>query len=185
MPPLELGLLNGWIFTACLVLRHPAMRLINKEVWQKVGAPARMPLSSRERCLALLATAAKWCVFAYSVFLPLKVGTMWFRVGLPIALAGAAIYTVVWVNFATTPIDEPVTKGLYRYSRHPMRVVPLLTLVGVSLATSSWLLILLSLAFAALSCAAAPPDERFWLAKYGPAYREYLDRTPRWLGIPR
>jgi protein-S-isoprenylcysteine O-methyltransferase Ste14 len=28
-------------------------------------------------------------------------------------------------------------------------------------------------------------EERFLLEKYGDVYREYLNRTPRWIGIPK
>jgi len=28
-------------------------------------------------------------------------------------------------------------------------------------------------------------EERFCLEKYGDAYREYMNRTPRWIGIPK
>jgi len=31
----------------------------------------------------------------------------------------------------------------------------------------------------------AIPEERFCLEKYGDAYREYMNRTPRWIGIPK
>jgi protein-S-isoprenylcysteine O-methyltransferase Ste14 len=28
-------------------------------------------------------------------------------------------------------------------------------------------------------------EERFLLEKYGEAYREYIDQTPRWTGMPK
>jgi len=28
-------------------------------------------------------------------------------------------------------------------------------------------------------------EERWCLDKYGDAYREYMDRTPKWIGIPK
>jgi len=28
-------------------------------------------------------------------------------------------------------------------------------------------------------------EERFLLEKYENAYREYMDRTPRWIGMPK
>jgi len=28
-------------------------------------------------------------------------------------------------------------------------------------------------------------EERFCLEKYGDAYREYMNRTPRWIGFPK
>jgi len=36
-----------------------------------------------------------------------------------------------------------------------------------------------------LHCLGGIPEERFYLKKYGDAYREYMNRTPRWIGIPK
>ena len=41
--------------------------------------------------------------------LRLKLGATWFYIGLLIHLLGLIMYTIVWVKFATTPLDEPVT----------------------------------------------------------------------------
>jgi len=30
-----------------------------------------------------------------------------------------------------------------------------------------------------------PAEERFCLKQYGDTYREYMNKTPRWLGIPK
>jgi protein-S-isoprenylcysteine O-methyltransferase Ste14 len=30
-----------------------------------------------------------------------------------------------------------------------------------------------------------PVEERFLLEKYGESYREYMERTPRWIGVPK
>jgi protein-S-isoprenylcysteine O-methyltransferase Ste14 len=32
---------------------------------------------------------------------------------------------------------------------------------------------------------AVKAEERFLLEKYGDTYREYMNRTPRWIGIPK
>ena len=81
------------------------------------------PHSETERKL----NTAMWIIWlaavVYSVFLPLRVGTMWFYVGLPISMIGLIAFTAVIVTLLTTPIDkEPLTKGLYRFSRHPMYI---------------------------------------------------------------
>jgi protein-S-isoprenylcysteine O-methyltransferase Ste14 len=31
----------------------------------------------------------------------------------------------------------------------------------------------------------ANAEERFCLEKYGQAYKDYMDRTPKWFGLPR
>jgi protein-S-isoprenylcysteine O-methyltransferase Ste14 len=123
----------------------------------------------------------------YSIFLPLRLGSMWFYVGLPITLVGLIMLLTVWVSFATTPVDdEPITTGLYRYSRHPMYLTSFLMDIGISIVCASWLFLLLAIAsmlFAHVRFAGF--EERFCLEKYGDAYREYMNKTPKYLGIPK
>ena len=122
----------------------------------------------------------------YSIFLPFQLGTIWFYVGFPISMVGLIAYTEVIVRFTTTPIDrEPLAKGLYRYSRHPTYITQLVMFIGVGIASASWVFLLFSIAYTILSFAIAIPEERFCLEKYGDVYRQYMNRTPRWIGIPR
>jgi len=93
---------------------------------------------------------------------------------------------MVIVSFATTPLDrEVLTKGPYRYSRHPMYLSSSLAYIGVGIACASWLFLLLSVAYTVLSLISAIAEERFLLEKYGDAYREYMSKTQRWVGIPK
>jgi protein-S-isoprenylcysteine O-methyltransferase Ste14 len=110
---------------------------------------------------------------------------MWFYVGLAICLVGLITLTIIMVNFATTPLDELVSKGLYRYSRHPIYITQLLLFIGVGIASASWIFLLLSILRTIASFMLMNPEERYCLEKYGNAYREYMNRTPRWLGIPK
>jgi len=101
-------------------------------------------------------------------------------------MVGLIAYTEVIVRFTTTPIDrEPLAKGLYRYSRHPMYVAQLVMFVGIGIASASWVFLLFSIIYTILSFVVAIPEERFCLEKYGDVYRQYMNRTPRWIGIPK
>ncbi len=184
IPALKIGLWNAWIFMLCFVLRPYVLKLISKDLWQKLVAPARAPRSSSEKKVLFFSKVAKLSIVVYSVFLPLKLRTTWFNVGFSVWLVGAITYMIVWVNFATTPINEPVTKGLYRYSRHPMRLTPFISLLGVSIASASWLFLLLSIIFTILYSLSGISEELFLLEKYGEPYQKYMDRTPRWIGMP-
>jgi len=124
-------------------------------------------------------------VFIYSVFLPLKLGAIWFYTGLPIYLLGLILYTIVWVNVATSPFDKPITKGLYRYSRHPMYVTFPLIFIGTSIASASWLFVMLSIMLIITHFYNGTIEERECLEAYGKSYQEYMNRTPKWVGIPR
>ena len=121
----------------------------------------------------------------YSIFVPLKLGTVWFYVGLPIYLLGLIPCAMVYVGFATTPPDKLVTKGIYRYSRHPMQLFIFPVLAGVGIAAASWVFLLVSVVYMIMPLLWVYTEERHCLKFYGDAYREYMNRTPRWIGIPR
>ena len=88
-------------------------------------------------------------------------------------------------DFAETPPNRPVTKGMYRYSRHPFYVAMLLTYLSVGIASASWIFLSAVIIWAVLIGLSVNDEERYCLEKYGETYREYMDRTPRWIGIPK
>jgi len=120
---------------------------------------------------------------AYSVFLPIKLGTLWFYVGLAIWVMSLAIGLTCFVSFGTTPLDELVTKGTYRISRNPVCLSGFLADVGIGIACASWVFLLYAVVDITLMHISVGAEERFLLEKYGAAYREYMNRTPRWIGI--
>ncbi len=78
-----------------------------------------------------------------------------------------------------------VTSGPYRFTRNPQYVGDLILLVGMALVFNSL--------YATIACLLgmvwfllAPFTEEPWLeAQYGAAYRQYMRRVPRFLGLPR
>jgi protein-S-isoprenylcysteine O-methyltransferase Ste14 len=88
-------------------------------------------------------------------------------------------------NYATTPLGKPVTKGIYRISRNPIYLNGFVLYTGLGIACASWIMILCAVLWLVLLGIAVPAEERFLLEKYGDAYRQYMERTPRWVGIPK
>jgi protein-S-isoprenylcysteine O-methyltransferase Ste14 len=152
------------------------------------GGPSRIPCKSKTTLI--FATSSKVIylpAFIYSIFLPLKLGAIWFYIGLPITLVGLLGSIVVLVNWAVAPAGEPITGGFYRYSRHPMYVTGFFMLLGVSVISASWIFLLFTIIF---GIGVTRPysikiEEAQCLGHYGAAYKEYINRTPRWLGIPK
>ena len=124
-------------------------------------------------------------LFIYSIFLPLQLGTAWFYVGLALCVLGVVTWTIAIVNIADIPLGAPWNKGLYRYSRHPMTLAGYLILIGAGIASASWIFLLFSIVYVILSVIPTIAEERFCLEKFGTAYREYINRTPRWIGLPK
>jgi protein-S-isoprenylcysteine O-methyltransferase Ste14 len=124
-------------------------------------------------------------LWLYSIFLPLKLGTAWFYTGVIIYVLGLIISVVTIVNIAATPPGEPFTKGMYRYSRNALSLGSLLVFIGVGVAAASWLYLLLSIFILVITHFMIAIEEEVCLNKFGDAYRDYMNRTPRWLGLPK
>jgi len=186
IPAFEIGFWNAWIFMLLDVLTFPFfMRIAKGRAPEGEGRSQLSTMSRTERITLYSSKAIYIPAFIYSIFLPLKLGTAWFYVGLPITLIGFIAGVIVILNWATSPRGEPVTNGLYRYSRHPMYVTAFVFFLGVSIATASWVFLLFNILLIASSFYFAPLEEQSCLEKYGDAYREYMDRTPKYIGIPK
>ena len=186
IPAFKIGVWNAWIFMLLDVLTFPLFIRIAKGRAPEVEGKSQVSAMSRTERITLYSSKAIYIpAFIYSIFLPLKLGTVWFYVGLPITLIGFITGVIVILNWAASPRGEPVTNGLYRYSRHPMYITAFVFFLGVSIATASWVFLLFTILLIAASFYFAPLEEQSCLEKYGDAYREYMSRTPRYIGIPK
>jgi protein-S-isoprenylcysteine O-methyltransferase Ste14 len=152
------------------------------EIFKKMDG---VPYEKGEKRAFVIYMVGLVVLLAYSIFLPLKLGTVWFYAGLTIYLVGLVMFLTAIVNIATTPLGQPFTQGLYRYSRNPMLFSGLITFVGVSVASASWVFLLLTGVIMIVQSYQVIAEERGCLETYGVEYQEYLNRTPRWIGIPK
>ena len=189
VPEFELGLWNAWIFTLYVIFSNVlpyvlSGKLIDSEVWKKATG-ADMQLNKTEKKVSNIISFLFYGLIAYSFFLPLKLDTIWLSAGFLIYLLGAIIETTAMLNFFTTPVDKPVTKGVYRISRNPVYLGMVLIFIGISVICASWVFLLVTVALVILIHISVVSEERWCLEKYGDDYREYMNRIPRWIGIPK
>jgi len=122
----------------------------------------------------------------YSLFLPLKLGTVGFYVGLPICILGIIMPFIAQVSFASAPLDKPLTTRAYRISRNPEYFSVFLQYLGIGIACLSWVFVMCAAAWLiSFHIEVVKYEEPFLIEKYGDAYKEYISRTPRWIGIPK
>jgi protein-S-isoprenylcysteine O-methyltransferase Ste14 len=185
IPAFEIGLWNAWILTVVDALTIPIFLRIVKNRQSPSPEKAMAGMSRVEQIILYASKVMFVPVLIYSIFVPLKLGTMWFYAGLAIFLIGLAVLTAATVNFATTAMDVPITKGIYHYSRHPLYLASLLIYFSVGIASASWVFLSFFVVQSVFIRIAAVGEERYCLDKYGDAYREYMNRTPRWIGISK
>jgi len=89
------------------------------------------------------------------------------------------------ISFATAPLGEPISKGIYAISRHPGYFGFFLVCVCIGIACASWVFLLCALVWIVSWHFGVVEEEHILLEKYEGAYQEYVNRTPRWMGIPK
>jgi len=185
IPAFEIGIWNAWIFMSVFIIQMLAILLLGKRVWERSSLPSDFKKSRRESKAGIIGNAIWFLATSYSVFLPFQLGTNWFYVGLIIFLVGLLILTTATVNFATAPMEKPITRGMYRFSRHPLYLSLFVIYIGTSIAATSWIFLLLGMANYLWIRTESLVEERYCLEKYGNEYIEFMKKTPRWIGIPK
>ena len=109
IPAFEIGVWNAWVFMLGSLIPVFFMPLIARGREEEASFTAHFSKMQKNALLSL--HIIYFLLVIYSIFVPLKLGTVWFYVGLPIFLLGLVPYIMVSVNFVTTPIDKPVTKA--------------------------------------------------------------------------
>jgi len=178
-PPIQPGWLNGWIVLVLLTLTEGTLflvfpRPVVKRLFDRSGwTPPQITFTvigklSAAFCLAML------------ILTPLRLGTPLFYIGAAITLAGLIGLAKSLFDFKATPLDEPVTRGLYRISRHPQIVMASLVLLGGCLCIGSWSALLAWLLARIFSHFGILGEEEVCLRLYGEPYAAYLERVPRY-----
>lgn len=113
-------------------------------------------------------------------------------IGLAVALLGQAIrsatvgleYIIRGGKDHQVYAEKLVTGGLYSHVRNPMYVGNFFLMLGLSLASNSWVFLLLGIPLAALMhVAIVAAEEDFLRAKFGAEFDAFCARSPRW--VPR
>jgi len=173
IPVFKIGICNAWIFMSVFLLQMLAILFINKRVWERSHIPIEARRNKFERYISIIGNLFWLLAMGYSVFLPLQFGTIWFFIGLFVFIIGLTLMAIATYNFITTPTDQLITKGVYKFSRHPMYLATFFICVGSGIATISWLFILFSIMMAFCFYQEALIEERYLIDKFGDEYLEY------------
>lgn len=188
VPAFEIGIWNAWMLIFLLYAAGFVPLYIDNQRVQKrsEGEPTWSELSRTSK-MVLVTTHAMVMPFTllYSIFVPLKLDTTWLLVGLPVYFLGLVMVLLMTISFSRAPLDAPLSNGVYGVSRHPGYLGSFLAYIGIGLACASWVFLLCALVWIVAWQFGVIEEERFCLEKYGDAYREYMNRTPRWIGLPK
>ncbi len=105
--------------------------------------------------------------------------------GIAIALAGVLAFRANKTTVSPFSPDATTTivrSGIYRISRNPMYLGMLLVLAGWALYLANLAaLVVVPFFIAYINAFQISPEERILLARFGPAFAEYMRTTRRWI----
>jgi protein-S-isoprenylcysteine O-methyltransferase Ste14 len=121
--------------------------------------------------------------------LPLPIWLRWTGVAIGVAAGSLLVWTLVNLgrNLTDTVVTRKahtlVTAGPYHWIRHPFYVATALSVVANGLTAANWFLLAAGALTVALLAVRTKKEEALLEARFGGAYRAYMDRTGRF--IPR
>jgi protein-S-isoprenylcysteine O-methyltransferase Ste14 len=182
LPAMRIGWRNGWIILLLLPLTDGVLfwlfpkavvtRLFDRSGW-----------SQKQIVFTALGKLCALACLVLVVFTPLKVGSSVFIIGWVVAALGVIGLAKALFDFRNTPLNEPVTRGMYRISRHPQIVMSSVVILGACIAVGSWAALLMLALARILSHFGILAEEEVCLKQYGDGYREYMERVPRYFVV--
>ena len=139
--------------------------------------------------IILYAILPSWIMFL-SIPLP-----DWFRsimigvaaLSIPFTLWGYRTLGKNWVHalepskFLQRKSETLVTSGPYHYVRNPISLGAFTFITALALVAANWLILLPALALTTLIYMQIGKEEAMLIARFGDEYREYMERTPRFI----
>jgi len=179
IPALEIGWLNGWILLAIEFLLQGFLLLIfPKDVVSRLFD--RSGWSMKQGVFTIIGKVFSLACLILIILTPLKINSSTFIVGLIMYVIGLAGLVAAMLNFKDTPLSQPVTKGVYKISRHPQILALFVIFLGICVAIGSWsalFTLIMSKLFQHFGILA---EEEVCLKRYGESYRAYMERVPRY-----
>jgi steroid 5-alpha reductase family enzyme len=77
-------------------------------------------------------------------------------------------------------VQTPVTKGVYKMSRHPQIVALFILFLGICVTIGSWVALFMLLMSRLLQHFGILAEEEVCLRRYGESYRTFMEQVPRY-----
>ena len=182
LPEHFLGFQNAWWFSLSYgILSLGIMIFLPKERRKRILTFPKFNTKKDKVLSGLALFVFGRGLIIYSIFIPFKMSTSSFYIGLLVYLIGmlSSVYSM-W-SFSQADLIRPVTNGIYKITRHPMQVMGVIMWVGIGITAGNWILIACAILLAIVSYPSLEAQERFCMEKYGEEYIDYLKRTPRYI----
>jgi protein-S-isoprenylcysteine O-methyltransferase Ste14 len=113
----------------------------------------------------------------FCIFIPLKQMSVWLVSGITIFITGMVFYTFSMYKYAVAEYNTLITTGIYKISRHPVYGSFFLITIGISTASTSGILYIISLLHFITTGIIIKAEEKECMKKFGETYEQYKSRS--------
>ncbi|QEE15661.1 isoprenylcysteine carboxylmethyltransferase family protein [Promethearchaeum syntrophicum] len=178
-PRFELGWLNGWLYLCVFYLVFGIIILSSPmEVRARLYSTSNLPKKSR--FYSISTNILGFFFLLQTIFTPLKTDSIEFILGSLMIIVSIICMSISLINYKNTPLDVPVTKGIYEISRNPQIIMILLTWFGISFSMGSWVAIITVISIAFFFHFKILDEEKACLKQYGKKYQDYIEKVSRY-----
>jgi protein-S-isoprenylcysteine O-methyltransferase Ste14 len=178
-PTLEIGWLNGWVLLAFeFLIQGTLLMVFPKDVVSRLFD--RSGWSVKQKVYLTAGKVFSLLTLVLIILTPMKIHSEVFILGLILYGIGVAGLVLAMYNFKDTALDQPVTIGLYKISRHPQIVAQVIFLLGICIAIGSWVALFSLLLSKLLQHLSILAEEEVCVNRYGDSYRTYMKKVPRY-----
>jgi len=179
-PQFEFSLLGGWIL---LIIEWsiPILTLSFVSLEIRKRLLDRTHFSNKQKKLLIFSKIFSLILLILIFFTPLSLNSLEFYIGAIIFIFGSFIQISAIVNFIKTPMNKPVTTGLYKISRHPQDTSIFISFIGICLCIGSGISLFILLIGHIFKHYSILAEEEACAELYGESYKEYMNKIPRYL----
>jgi protein-S-isoprenylcysteine O-methyltransferase Ste14 len=177
-PTIVFGLYNGWLyFIIYLIVFGTTLRTCSPEVRTRLYDKSLW--TKRTRGLVTIGKIFSFLNIILIIFAALVYPNIEFFVGTFIYIVGLSLLVGSIIHFRKAPLDNPITEGVYKYSRNPQMIGIFVLFFGMVLVIGS----IVNLVFLVISIVfnhfAVLGEEAALEQQYGESYLEYKNKIPR------
>jgi len=184
IPTLKIGWLNGWILLCLIYLIFGILLILfPKDVVSRLYNYDKSGWSKTQRAFYIIGKLLAFVCLVLIIFTPLKIGSNVFIPAIILFALGLAGFITSLFNFKNTPLDQPVTRGLYRISRHPQILMLFIMSIGICITIGSGLVLFIVIISSLFLHSRDLAEEEACLERYGDSYRNYMKLVPRYFLI--
>jgi protein-S-isoprenylcysteine O-methyltransferase Ste14 len=184
IPTLEIGWLNGWILLCLMYLIYGILLIaFPKDVVARLYDYDKSGWSKTQKAFEVIHKLVKLVCLVLIIFTPLKIRANIFIPGIILFALGLTGFIAALLNFKNTHLNQSVTRGLYRISRHPQILMLFIMSIGICITIGSWLVLFILVIAGFFGHFRTLAEEEACLERYGDSYHAYMKHVPRYLLI--